>query len=328
MRRPAMFFLFATVAAAVVAIIVYSALHRKDIELAKAMVTTTEVAVAARDLPLGTKIDSSVIKMVRWPRNIVPSGGVTDPAAIQGSIVKTPMVENEPIVLSRLFAGDKTAGVLPLLIPPKMRAMSVAVDEVSDIAGFVLPHSRVDVLVSLAGHGAEDVPRSKIVLENVEVLAVAQTIEHKDKPQLEKVVTLLVTPEEAERLALASHEGTLRLAMRNYTDDSIVTTQGTDVKKILGAYSPAQAPPARHGARRQPSPPKPLEIEVMRDGKSRQALAFSREGIQVVAQQGERRPAAPAPQPLQSDPAPAPGFAIPNANATTVGPDGKIVDVP
>lgn len=327
MRRPVIFFLFATLAAAVVAIIVYSTLRRKDIELAKAVIKTTEVAVAAHDLPLGTKIDSSAIKMVRWPRDIIPNGGATDPAAILGSIVKAPMVENEPIVTSKLFYGDKTSGILPLLIPPKLRAMSVAVDEVADIAGFVLPHSRVDVLVSLPGHGPEDQPRSKIVLENVEVLAVAQTIEHKDKPQLEKVVTLLVTPEEAERLALASREGTLRLAMRNYTDDSIVVTQGADLKKILGAYSPAQPAPAKHGVR-LPLPPKPLQIEVLRDGKSRQALAFSREGTPLGGQ-GSSKGLGLAPQaPRSPQSALAPEFTSPNANATTIGPDGKVVDVP
>ena len=197
---------------------------------------------------------------------------------------KTSFVQNEPIVADRLFAGDKNAGVLPLLIPSGMRAMSVPVDEVSDIAGFVLPHTRVDVLVAVSSGGSNgDKPFSKIVLQNVEVLAIAQDIEQVgDKAQPVKVVTLLVSPEEAERLALASREGTLRLAMRNYDDTKIVMTSGVDVSQMLRSYGgPQPAMPmmeAQHVERPIVRAPRanPIEVEVLRNGKSTENISFIR----------------------------------------------------
>ena len=147
---------------------------------------------------------------------------------------------NEPVVASKLFMGEKTSGVMPLLIPAGMRAMSVPVDEVADIAGFVAPHTRVDILVAVSGTGPGEASFSRIVLQNIEVLAVAQEIEHvKDEPEVVKVVTLLVTPTDAEKLTLASHEGMLRLAMRNYSDSTIVATKGIAVGELLHAGGPA-----------------------------------------------------------------------------------------
>ena len=96
------------------------------------------------------------MKITRWSADSIPDGSYTDPKQVIGSYVKNSLVANEPIVQSKLFTGDKTAGVMPLLIPFGMRAVSVPVDEVSDIAGFVLPHTRVDVLVATdSGEGAD-----------------------------------------------------------------------------------------------------------------------------------------------------------------------------
>jgi Flp pilus assembly protein RcpC/CpaB len=166
--------------------------------------------------------------------------------------------------------------VMPLVIPPGMRAMSVQVDEVSDIAGFVLPHARVDVLAALSSSDNGQKPISKIVLENVEVLAVAQEMEQeKDQPELVKVVTLLVKPDEAEALALASHEGVLRLAMRNYNDQKLVQTTGADLNRLLSAYSPAAPPAPRKKRAAAVLPlPIPVTVEIMRDGKSMPPAAF------------------------------------------------------
>src|SRR5216683_5850165 len=227
MKRPIVFFLLAGFAAVLASMVVYSALKKKDAEVERAMVKSVQIAVAARDLPLGTKLDGSSFKMIRWPKDNIPVGATMNPSSLMGGIVKASFVENEPLVMSKLFSGDKSAGVLPLLIPPGMRAMSVPVDEVADIAGFVLPHTHVDILAAVSGTGPGESSFSRIVLQNIEVLAVAQEIEHvKDEPQVVKVVTLLVTPSDAEKLTLASREGTLRLAMRNYGDNKIITTSG------------------------------------------------------------------------------------------------------
>src|SRR5215469_1633032 len=197
MRRSSVFPIVALLLASVAAFAVHSVLRVKDARLADALSQRTEILVAARDLPLGTKLTASSVRAVKWPRDILPAGALRDVSAVTGSVVRQALSTNEPIVDDKLLSSDHKAGLLPLLIPPNMRAMSVAVDEVADIAGFVLPHTRVDILASATEGGTGRAGRTRIVLQNVEVLAVAQTTE-KDQPQLEKVVTVLVTPEQAE----------------------------------------------------------------------------------------------------------------------------------
>ncbi len=279
MRRPVGFFLLAGFAAMLAALVVYGTLQQREAEVRRAMVQSVEIVVAAQDLPLGAKLEASSVKLVRWSRDSLPAGAYQKPDAVIGSFVKNAFVANEPIVASKLFIGEKSAGVMPLLIPAGMRAMSVPVDEVSDIAGFVLPHSRVDVLVSVSAGGADSKPFSKAVLQNVEVLAVAQEVEGtKDTPQVVKVVTLLVSLEDAERLALASQQGTLRLAMRSYNDDKILLTRGVDVSDMLRAYSsrePAPTITAQAGIHRPAQLKHPLDkVEILRNGKSSESLSF------------------------------------------------------
>ncbi len=282
MKRPVAFVVLAGVAALLASVLVYSALKKREAEVQEAKLTTVELVVAAHDLPLGAKIDPTAVKMVRWSRDSVPPGSFTDIGPVLNAFVKGAIVENEPLVGTKLFMGEKTAGVMPLLIPPGMRAMSVPVDEVSDIAGFVMPHARVDILVALSSTGGTTQKSfSKVVLQNVEVLAVAQEIEGKrDEPEVAKVVTVLVTPQDAEKLALATHEGTLRLAMRNYNDDKIVMTAGSDVEGMLRSFSSvpvmAQQPLDGHMALAVHVKPQ-VQIEIMRDGKTRQSVRFVRE---------------------------------------------------
>ena len=284
MRRPMVFVLLAGLAAMLASVMVYSALKRREAEVQQAMAHNVGVVVAAYDLPLGTKIELGEVKMARWSADSIPDGAYTDPKQVIGSYAKNSLVANEPVVRSKLFTGDKTAGVMPLLIPFGMRAVSVPVDEVSDVAGFVLPHTRVDVLVATQGGEGTEKAFSKVVLQNVEVLAVAQEVEQKkDEPTVVKVVTLLVTPQEAERLALASRSGTLRLAMRNYNDNKIVLTTGTDVAQMLRAYSltpdvPVMAvQPEPHHVAAAPRRARPVEIEILRNGKSSESVSFVNE---------------------------------------------------
>jgi pilus assembly protein CpaB len=293
MRRPIIFITLAGLGAVLAAIVVFSALRNRDTEVQRAMAQTVSVVVAARDIPLGAKLEPDAVKLVRWSRDGVPQGAFTDPQAVAGSFARSQFVANEPVVASKLFMGEKTSGVMPLLIPSGMRAMSVPVDEVADIAGFVAPHTRVDVLAAVSASGPNESSFSRIVLQNIEVLAVAQEIEHvKDEPEVVKVVTLLVTPTDAEKLTLASREGTLRLAMRNYDDVKIVPTSGIALGDLMhrGAVTmaatmpmmPAQtsipagviARPAHLNADGRT----PMRVEVMRDGKSSEAISFLKSG--------------------------------------------------
>ncbi len=353
MKRPVVFVGLAGFAALMAALVVYSALRRRETELAKARAQTVEIVVAARTLGLGAKLEPGDVRMARWARDSVPPGAYSSVAAVAGSFTKRSFVENEPLVADQLFTGQKSAGVMPLLIPPGMRAMSVPVDEVSDIAGFVLPHARVDVLVALSGGSGGEKPFSKIVLQDVAVLAVAQEIEQQqDKPQLVKVVTLLVTPREAERLALASREGTLRLAMRNYNDQQVVVTSGVDVAGLLhgGLGTAPGTIRSQQGRRlaRAAVKPRTVAVEVLRDGKSAESVSFTKNPgagvapplwLPVAPKQatpakapGQARGGAPAPLAASSAPAPAKPVAMasspPAAETAFNGPNAKTIDVP
>ena len=288
MSRPIVFSLLAVLAATLASLLVYTTLKHKDEEVRRALAGTTPIVVAAHDLAVGMKLDAGSVKLARWPKDGLPPSAVVDPRSVLGEVAKSEFVENQPIVSDRLVAGDKTSGVLPLMIPSDLRAMSVAVDEVADIAGFVLPYTRVDVLLSLPASNNQPSARAKIILENVPVLAVAQTVARKDNPQPERVVTLLVTPEQSEELALASNEGKLHLAMRSYGDNNVVATSGSDVKKVMAAYAtesaePVNIPPQQAVHIRIPlrrfTRARPLEqVEVFRNGRSREAVLIGPDG--------------------------------------------------
>lgn len=292
MRRPVIFVALAALAAMLASVVVYSALKKREAEVQQAMARTVYVVVAAADLPLGTKIDPGQVKLARWSADAMPEGAFNNPSQVVGSFVKNQFVVNEPIVANKLFLGQRTAGVMPLLIPPGMRAVSVPVDEVSDIAGFVLPHTHVDILVALSDPATGNKPFSKIVLQNVEVLAVAQEVEKKkDEPELVKVVTVLVSPQDAERLELATHQGTLRLAMRNYSDSKVVLTSGSDVSQMLhgfGQQAPVLAAQPRHIAA-PARPAKKFQVEIFRNGKSSESVSFV---SQALAEPSHHRAAA------------------------------------
>ena len=297
MRRPIIFVLLAGFAALVAALVVYSALKKRERQVQEAMAQSVNIVVASHDLTIGSKLDQNSTKMTRWSRDSVPPGAFTDPGSVMGQYTKTGFVENEPIVADRLFSGTKNAGVLPLLIPNGMRAMSVPVDEVSDISGFVLPHTHVDILVTLGGGGPSGGAYSKIVLQNVEVLATAQDIEKiNDQPQVVHTITVLVTPQDAERLALASGQGGLRLAMRNYDDSKVVNTSGSNIEQMLHGFGSPQMP--TQVVQGQPRPvyqrprprAKPVQVEVLRNGKSSESVSFIRSG-------GGATSAEPAPEP-------------------------------
>jgi len=313
MKRPIVFVILAGMGAMLAAIVVFSAIKRRDSEVQRAMANTLEIVVAAKNIPLGEKLEPDAVKLVRWSRDSVPEGAFTDPQALAGSFASGEFEADEPIVANKLFMGEKSAGVMPLLIPAGMRAMSVPVDEVADIAGFVAPHMRVDVLLATEGTGPGEAAFSRIVLQNIEVLAVAQEIQEvNDKPNVVKVVTLLVSPSDAEKLTLASRDGMLRLAMRNYSDAKIVATSGIALTDLLHRGdsidatlplmqvqpAPALGERATHGRH---SAPMELRIQVMRDGKSSEAISFIKSGAGAgVSVQAD--PNAPA---VSDPPAPA-----------------------
>ncbi len=196
------------------------------------------VAVAKVAIPVGTKIIAEQIMMVQFPQESTPDGAFDSLDKLNGRVAVVNIAPREPITEARL-APEGTAGGLSAIIPEGYRAMTVKVDDVVGISGFIMPGTLVDIVVVIVPNdpGMQQDPISKIVLQNIKVLANGQNI---DKPEKEreansvKAVTLLVTPEQAEKLALASSEGKLQLVMRNSIDQGDEETKGINKRALLG----------------------------------------------------------------------------------------------
>ncbi len=229
------------------------------------------IVVAARDLPVGTVLGERDVKTVEWVGGAVPLGFISSVPAALGRGLITSVQENEPLLEGKL-AQKGAGGGLPVIIDQGMRALSVAVDQVVGVAGFVLPSTRVDVLLTMNDATGSKEQSTRVIMQNVKTLAAGQSIQQdKDgKPQTVPVVTLLVTPEQAETLALAANQGRIQLALRNMLDTLHVETRGTRVSALL--FGPpagrAAARPRTAAAVRALSVPEPSQtvIEVFRGG--------------------------------------------------------------
>lgn len=202
-----------------------------------------KIVVAAKDMPLGTVLKEEDVKLIDWPQAVVPAGFASTPAEVVGRGLITPVAVNEPLLTTKLASMEEGGG-LPIVIPEGMRAVSVKVNEVIGVAGFIQPQTNVDVLVTITppeAEGTAKTPITKVILQNVRVLTAGQTIQRdaEGKPQTVTVITLLVTPEDAEKLTLASAEGRIQLALRNTLDQQEVQTRGVRTMAMLGATPPA-----------------------------------------------------------------------------------------
>lgn len=206
---------------------------------AEATVDSTQVAVASRDLPLGTVLSSADVKLVEWPGNSVPPGYTSSVQTLVGRGLITPVSSNEPLLDAKLATKEEGGG-LSIVIPEGMRAVSVKVDEVIGVAGFVLPGTRVDVLVTLNPTSEREETATRIILQNVQTLAAGQTIQRdaEGAPQTVTVITLLVDPDQAEKLTLAATEGRIHLALRNTLDMEEVETEGVKAKTLVRTSAP------------------------------------------------------------------------------------------
>jgi pilus assembly protein CpaB len=213
------------------------------------------IAVAASDISLGQRLTPEMFKLAEWPAGSVPKGAFTDLQKLDGRVLKNNVVVGEPISEGKL-APSGTLGGLSALITEGKRAITVRVNDVIGVAGFALPGNYVDIIVSMQkdappGSSAREQSISKIVLERILVLAVAQEVNRDEtKPKVVNAVTLEVTPEQAEKLDLARSVGTLSLALRNQVDPQSAATSGATKVTLL----PEAAPPA-------PKPvPKPVVV--------------------------------------------------------------------
>jgi pilus assembly protein CpaB len=224
--------------------------YMKNVPVKTVSLPTKPVVVAATDLDLGAELRADDLRVIDWPAQSLPMGAFERPDDVVGRGLIMPVIQNEPILPMKLASKEAGSG-LPSVIPEGMRAVSVRVNEVIGVAGYVLPGTRVDVVATAEAQGQGD-PTTKVVLTNMQVLAAGTKMEQdveRGKPVPVSVVTLLVTPEEAERLTLASTEGKIQLALRNPLDKSAPPTPGVKPGTLLGTVRTAQAAGPRAQAR-------------------------------------------------------------------------------
>jgi pilus assembly protein CpaB len=201
---------------------------------AEAVETQTVVTVQT-NVGVGTILTKAQLKVVDWPKAYLPEGAYFNIQEVEGRVVKMPLTKGDPIRETNLLPKGSQGGLVAV-IDKSMRAVSVKVDAVIGVAGFVTPGSHVDVLATLRRIDQKNkLPYSMVILQDVRVLAIDQKLEEAEKGEahLVSVVTLEVTPKQAEHLTYAAHEGRLQLAMRNPGDRETVTTRSTGVSDLL-----------------------------------------------------------------------------------------------
>lgn len=232
----------------------YNAINGQPVKTVTA--PTQPVVVAAADLALGTELKKEDLMVVNFPVGAAPAGSFTKPNDVIGRGVISTIVKNEPVLPAKLASKEAGAG-LPPVIPDGMRAVSVRVNDVIGVAGYVLPGTRVDVVCTESPTSQPQDATSKVILSNVQVVTAGTRMEQdqdKGKPVQVTVVTLLVYPEQSERLALASTEGKIQLALRNPLDQGAPETPGVKPAVLLGIAAAKAPKPVQTTARKTAGP--------------------------------------------------------------------------
>jgi pilus assembly protein CpaB len=235
-----------------------------------------DVVVAANDVPVGAKIDDRDVKVVRFPAADLPPNCFHLKSSVVGRGAVLPIAKGEFFLPNKL-AGENAGSGMPSLIPPGMRAVSVRVNEVIGVAGFVVPGTRVDVLLTGNPTNAAD-QRTTTVLENVAVIATGQKLERNTagEPQLTPVITLLVSPDDAQKLTLATTEGKIQLSLRNPLDtkqQELASVSTGSLYKGVPAAAPAastrpQATKHKTVQTLPPTPPQAYSVQVIKGTKT------------------------------------------------------------
>ena len=266
--------LVAIVMAGIASYAVYQGIQR--IPVREVEVASQPVVVAATAMPVGALVGSNDVKLAAWPTKNPVAGAFATTDEVAGRGLVAPVLENEPITTAKLAPRESGAGLAPT-IPLGMRAVSVKVNEVIGVAGFVVPGARVDVLATVS---LGDSSITRTVVSNLQVLASGTRVDQEEakngKPIPASVVTLLTTPEDAERVTLASSQGQILLVLRNPLDIAPTTTAGVRLASLIG--TPAQPPVettfkgrrmvvAAPPAAPPPPPPAPYTVETIRGAK-------------------------------------------------------------
>ena len=280
-KRTAVVVGVAVVLAAVASLGMYRIVSRMPAAQA-AELKTVGVVVAQHPLKLGTRVTTDHVKLVQWPANAPVANSFSKIEDVLNRGLISTVDENEPLTQSKLAALEAGAG-LPPSIPPGMRAISLKVNEVVGVAGFVVPGTRVDVMVTLSGRTATKTAR-RAWCSATQVLTAGTRYDQERRRMVRRsstVVTLLVTPDDGERVALAAAEGQIMLTLRNPLDQNPTSTNGVRTAALFGQTvpEPVKAPAVRRGPA-QPqahvvvadTAPAPYTIEAIRGAKRSQEI--------------------------------------------------------
>ena len=263
-QRTVIVLLVAVITAGLASFAVYRALQRVPVRQVE--VNTVPVVVAAKTIPVGTRLTSADVRIVAWPsRNQVPGAFNDAKVVVDRGVIET-IAENQPLTTRNVASPESGAG-LPPVIPQGMRAMSVRVNEVIGVAGFVLPGTRVDVLVTVDDDGQQNGPNepmSRTVVSNVQVLTAGTRYDQEEakdgKPQRSTVVTLAVNPDDGERIALAATKGSISLALRNPLDVEPTATRGIKLAALMRGTADPEPQPRPGPARPRAVAPPPAPV--------------------------------------------------------------------
>ncbi len=209
----------AVTCAVLASVLVVRYVRQREEEARRTRIDLQPVVIAKSDMPIGTRLTESLVTVREWPKAGIPQAAVSKPEAVLGRLVKGEIARDEPILEHRLFPKvlSGAPGIMSVIVPPGKRAMAVGVNEVIGVSGFILPKDRVDVIATRTDQGTSK--STETILQNVEVLAVGKRLEQEGKQNIEvPTVTMAVTPEQAERLALALQEGKIHIALRSIMD--------------------------------------------------------------------------------------------------------------
>jgi pilus assembly protein CpaB len=264
----------------------------KQIQSARVVTSapTGQIVVAAERIRVGARLQRINLREVKWPADQRPKGSCARIDDCVDRPVVTPLVEGEPVLEDKLLPKEAGAG-LAVALPEGQRAVSVRVDDVVAVAGFVVPGTMVDVLVTGDVPGGNN-SVTKAVLENVRVLAAGQKVEQDrdGKPQTVTVVTLQVDPEQANTLTMASTEGKIHLALRNTIDTKEASPPPVYKTTLFSGGSPPAPPSNARRVAPAPAPPKapePYVVEVIR-GDKRESQAFSNQSNHVIGEPNDK----------------------------------------
>ncbi len=266
----------ALVCAILASVLVVRYVRTREQEVESSRIEVQPVVVAASDIAMGTRLTDALVAVREWPKTGLPEATASSPESVVGRLARVGIAKGEPILEHRLFPKDLgTAGIMSIIVPSGKRAMAIGVNEVIGVSGFILPKDRVDVIATGTGGDQRKGKLSETILQNIEVLAVGKRFEQKGEQNIEvPTVTMAVTPEQAERLARALHDGKIHIALRSIMD--IQTTElPASARPVASRAAAGRKKVAVPAVAAEPQEKKVLVVDVIRgDTRTRETYAL------------------------------------------------------